>query len=131
MPLMPPAQYDHLPRTPVLEYVMSESEIQKRCIEWTRQPPEADMHYGGCASSAFVGRWLGPLYLAMMGGVPVFWTPPNGKKCVPMQGHISGARGHGRGQGGDHPYVTRHLRGKAFRFVNVDSPVEERAFRSL
>ncbi len=23
-----------------------------------------------------------------------------------MQGHISVARGHGRGQGGDHPYVS-------------------------
>lgn len=35
-----------------------------------------------------------------------------------MQGQFSGARGHGRGQGGDHPYVSI-----ATKYADIIAPI--------
>jgi hypothetical protein len=89
--LLPPPQYDHPPAMPVLAYVLTEAEIQRVCTA-IAGAPERGKVLGGCAGTIASPRWVGPQFIAMMGGVPVYWTPPNGPKCwVNIADNIKGA----------------------------------------
>src|SRR6266481_6445364 len=80
MTMLPPPQYDHPPAIPVIEKVLTHGEVQKYCTAWLGHTPFDGGYYGGCAGTV-TGQWDGPLFVAWMGGVPVFWAPPNGPKC--------------------------------------------------